>query len=211
MKKNIMRRPFKYRFYNVALILIAINIGVFMLTQTSERLSVYLSLSVIGIHEGYFFQFLTYMFTHASFGHLVGNMLTLLIFGVAVEKAIGSKEFILFYLVIGLLCGITSLAWYWISGGYLNFLLGASGAVYGVLLLYAVLFPQSKIYIWGILPIPAPLLVLIYGIITIYSQMFSRNTGIAHLAHLSGFVFAWIYLQIRMGINPLKIWKGYFR
>ena len=211
MKKNMLCRPFKYTFNNTALILIAINIGVFFLTQTSEKITAYLSLSVVAIYEGYIFQFLTYMFTHASLGHLFGNMLSLLIFGVAVERAIGSKEFILFYLLIGFLCGVTSFTWYYISGSYISFLLGASGAVYGVLLLYAVLFPQSKIYIWGILPIPAPLLVLIYGIITIYSQMFSRNSNVAHLAHLSGFVFAWIYLQIRMKINPLKIWKRYFR
>ncbi len=211
MKKNLLNRPFKYTFNNTALILIAINIGVFFLTQTSEKLTAYLSLSVIGVYKGYIFQFITYMFTHASFSHLFGNMLSLLIFGIAVERTIGSKEFLLFYLLIGFLCGITSFGWYYISGSYISFLLGASGSIYGVLLLYAVLFPQSKIYIWGILPIPAPLLVLIYGIITIYSQMFSRNSNVAHLAHLSGFVFAWLYLQIRMKINPLKIWKGYFR
>ncbi len=210
MKKNIINRPFKYTFNNAALILIAVNIGFFIVTQTRSSFINYLSLSVIGIRQGYIFQFLTYMFTHANFSHLVGNMLTLLIFGITIERAIGSKEFILFYLVVGFLCGVTTLIWFWIAGSYFNFLLGASGAVYGVLLMYAVLFPQSKIYIWGILPIPAPLLVLIYGGITIYSQLFSRGSNIAHLAHLSGFVFAWLYLRIRMKINPLKVWQGLF-
>lgn len=210
MKKNIISRPFKYSFNNVALILIAINIGFFILTQTSSSLIRYFSLSVIGVKQGYVYQFLTYMFTHGSFGHLVGNMLTLLIFGITIERAIGSKEFLLFYIVVGVLSGVTSYIWYWVSGSYLSFLLGASGAVYGVLLMYAVLFPQSKIFIWGILPIPAPLLVLIYGGITIYSQLFSRSSGTAHLTHLAGFAFAWLYLLIRMKINPIKIWKGYF-
>ena len=211
MKKNIINRPFRYSFNNIALILIAINIGVFLLTSNSDRLTFKLSLSIIGIEQGYFYEFITYMFTHADFGHLFGNMLTLLIFGVSSEKAIGSKEFLLFYVLVGILCGITSYIWYWFTDSYFVFLLGASGAVYGVLLLYAVLFPQSKIYIWGILPIPAPLLVLIYGAITIYSQMFSRGSDVAHLTHLAGFAFAWIYLQIRMKINPLKVWGRHFR
>ncbi len=212
MKNNIIRRPFRYTFNNAALIIIAINIGVFMLTQMNPTLQAYLSLNVVLVIErGLFYQFITYMFTHASLYHLLGNMLGILFFGVAIERSIGSKEFVLLYLLIGFLCGIVSFVSYYFSGMYYAFLLGASGSVYAVLLVYAVLFPHSKIFIWGILPVSAPLLVLIYAGISIWNQLFSVGSGIAHLAHLAGFIFAWLYLRIRMGISPWRVWKDFFR
>lgn len=212
MKKNILQKPFRYSFQNAALILIAINIGVFVLTEMQPILRNYLSLNVIlVIQKNMYWQFFTYMFTHANFYHLLGNMIGLIFFGTAVERAIGSKEFVLMYLLIGVLCGIVSFFMYYFSGMYFVFLLGASGAVYAVLLMYAVLYPNSKIYIWGILPIPAPLLVIIYAGISLWNQLFSAGSGIAHLAHLSGFVFAWLYLLIRTNVNPWKVWKNVFR
>ena len=96
---------------------------------------------------------------------------------------------------------------YYFTGGYRIFLLGASGAVYAILFAYAVVFPRSIIYIWGLLPIPAPILVLIYTVIEIFSQVFS-SSNVAHLTHLFGFLIAWIYFVVRMGIHPIKIWKG---
>jgi membrane associated rhomboid family serine protease len=84
--------------------------------------------------------------------------------------------------------------------------MGASGAIYALLLAYAVIFPRSMIYIWGIIPVPSPLLVLIYGAISLFSQIMGGG-GVAHLAHLMGFVLAWIYFLARMGINPVKVWK----
>jgi membrane associated rhomboid family serine protease len=147
------------------------------------------------------------MFTHANISHLIFNMFGILFFGVNLEKAIGSKEFILFYLVCGVLCGVLSFTGYYFTGGYRIFLLGASGAVYAILFAYAVVFPRSIIYIWGLLPIPAPILVLIYTVIEIFSQVFS-SSNVAHLTHLFGFLIAWIYFVVRMGIHPIKIWKG---
>ncbi len=212
MNKNILRRPFRYTFNNAALIILAINIGVFMLTQVNPGLLEYLSLNVAYVIGGkMYFQFFTYMFAHASFYHLLGNMLAVLFFGVAVERSIGSKEFVLMYILIGILCGIISFVSYYFSGMYYTFLLGASGSVYAILLMYAVLFPHSKIFIWGIIPVPAPLLVLIYAGISVWNQLFSVGSGIAHLTHLAGFVLAWLYLKIRMGVNPWRVWKDFFR
>lgn len=212
MRKTILQKPFRYSFQNAALILIAINIGVFVLTEMQPMIRTYLSLNIIlVIQENMYWQFFTYMFTHANFYHLLGNMIGLILFGTAVERAIGSKEFVFMYMLIGVLCGIVSFALYYFSGLYMVFLLGASGAVYAVMLLYAVLYPTSKIYIWGILPIPAPILVLIYAGYSLWNQIFSTGSGIAHLAHLAGFIFAWLYLLIRMNVNPLHVWKNVFR
>ena len=85
--------------------------------------------------------------------------------------------------------------------------MGASGAIYAVLFAYAVCFPRSKLYVWGILPVPAPILVLVYAIIEIVEQFIS-SSNIAHMTHLFGFAAAWLYFLIRMGIHPIKIWKN---
>lgn len=208
MKNNlIIRRPFRYTFFHATLALIIINFLVFILAYQNPRLNIYLSLNVRTIMFGkMYWQFITYMFAHQGFQHLFFNMLALFIFGIAVERAIGSKEFLLFYFVTGLLVGLFSFVLFWVTKNYNAFLLGASGAVYAILFAYATCFPRNIISIWGIIPIPAPILVLIYTIIEIVSQVFS-SSNVAHFAHLFGFFAAFLYFIIRMGINPIKIWK----
>lgn len=154
-----------------------------------------------------YWQFVTYMFVHSNLGHLFSNMLGLLFFGISIERSIGSKEFLLFYFLTGILCGVFSFFFYYFTGGYLVFLMGASGAIYAILLLFAVIFPRSTIYIWGIIPLQAPVLVIVYTIFELVSQ-FSGKSNVAHYTHLAGFLFAWIYCLIRMGVNPWKVWKN---
>ena len=158
-----------------------------------------------------FWQFFTYMFMHGSFSHIFFNMLGLLMFGITLERAIGSKEFLLFYFFCGLLSGVCSYVVYLFSGQIYAFLLGASGALYAVLFAYAVFFPRSIIYIWGIIPVPAPILVLLYALIEIFDQIFGYRQGVAHLTHLFGFLAAYLYFVIRMGIHPIKIWKNEYK
>jgi membrane associated rhomboid family serine protease len=194
--------------------IIAVNVAVYALIMLFPQLVYVLALNVRYIVRGKMaWQFVTYMFVHdpQSLSHIIFNMLGLLFFGINVERAIGSKEFVLFYFVSGILCGVISFAAYYISGEYYVFLMGASGAIYALLLAYAVIFPRSRIFIWGILPVPAPLLVLIYAGVALFSQMTGRSGGVSHLAHLSGFAAAWLYIRIRMGIKPLKVWKDAWR
>lgn len=207
-----IRRPFKYSYFNAAFLIIGINIAVFLLLKMIPRLAVYLSLNVIFLREGnMYWQFLTYMFVHGNFSHLFFNMLGIFFFGIAVERAIGSKEFLLLYFITGIMGGIISYFVYLLSGGYMYFLMGASGALYGLLFAFAVIFPRNNIYFWGIIPIPAPILVAIYVGIEISSQLLSFRDGVAHLTHLVGFAVAWIYFVVRMGINPWKVWKDAYR
>ena len=204
-----IRRPFKYSYFNAAFLIIGINIAVFLLLKMIPRLAVYLSLNVIFLREGHmYWQFLTYMFLHSNISHIVCNMLGLLFFGLALEKAIGSKEFVLFYLVCGALSGFFSFLVYRFTGQYRIFLLGASGAIYSVLFAYAVFFPRSVIFIWGIIPVPAPVMVLIYAIIELGSQFLGSRGNVAHMTHLFDFLAAWLYFVIRMGIHPIKVWKN---
>lgn len=155
-----------------------------------------------------YWQFLTYMFLHSNLSHLIANMFGLLIFGIQVEKRIGSKEFLLYYLLCGIFSGVCSFITYYFTGHFRVFLLGASGAVYSILFAYAVCFPRSVIYIWGILPLPAPLMVIIYAIIEFGSQFLGRSSNVSHMTHLYGFLSAYLYFLIRMGIHPIKIWKN---
>jgi membrane associated rhomboid family serine protease len=183
-----------------------------MLARMFPPLRGLLSLNAVAVVKyRMFWQPLTYMFVHGNPSHLIFNQLGLLFFGLSVERSIGSKEFLLFYLLTGTLAGLASLGIFLAAGEYYAVLLGSSGAVYATLLAYAVIFPRSRIFIWGVLPVSAPLLVLIYAGIALFSQTFNRGSGIAHVTHLAGFAAAWLYLVIRMGVNPLKVWGDIFR
>lgn len=216
--KNILRKPFPYRYFWAAVIIAAVNVVLFLLKRFVFRkinLDYLLGVTAPGsvaLHLGngkiirdFWWTPLTYMFMHGDFWHLFSNMLGLVIFGIPVERKIGSYEFILIYFLCGILDGIFSMAVYaW--AGVPVLLIGASGAIYSILFMYAVMYPRSIISIWGIIPVPAPLLVAIYAVIEVVSQLFRRD-GVAHLTHLIGFALAFVYCLVRFGINPIKIWR----
>jgi len=154
--------------------------------------------------NGYVWQVFTYMFAHANLSHLFFNMLGLLFFGIHVEKQMGSSEFLLFYLLTGLLAGIFSFVAYASMGAWTIPLVGASGAIYAVLLAFATINPGASIYVFGILPVRAPILVIAYTVIELGSQVLSAQDGVAHLTHLAGFGFAYLYFLVRYGVNPGK-------
>ena len=205
---NIIRRPFRYVNFNSVFWLIGINVLVFIATYfSSQRNQQYMitHLSMIPyavIELKWVWTFVTYMFVHGGFSHILFNMFALFIFGVQVERYMGSREFVLFYLVTGALAGIFSFFVYYFTGQYGVWLMGASGAIFAVELAYAIFYPHSIIYIWGILPLRAPVMVLGFTALELFNSIFARNTGVAHLTHLAGFGFAWLYFVIRFGINP---------
>lgn len=214
MQKNrfILRRPFPYVYRRNALLIILINFLVYGLSVLSPDLydlaHYYGAMNPVLVEQGHmYWQLVTYMFVHQNMQHVFFNMLALLVFGLNLEKAIGSREFVLFYFVCGILSGFFSFLVYRFTGQYKVFLLGASGAVYAVLFAYAVFFPRSIIFIWGIIPVPAPVLVFAYALIELASQLLGRGSNVAHLTHLFGFLAAWLYFVLRMGIHPVKIWK----
>lgn len=206
---SFLRRPFRYSFANAALWLVGINVLVFILTASNEGLYRLLGMSVSDVlGRGRVWQVFTYMFLHdpRTLTHILFNMIGLWIFGTEIEKRVGTREFLFFYLLMGVLSGAFSLAAYALMG--VNVLLvGASGALFALLLLFAVFFPDARILIWGIIPVRAPVLVIGYAAIEIFSEVFSLGGGAAHLTHLAGFGFAWLYCLIRYGINP---WKRFF-
>ena len=204
MNRSLLRTPFPYRYYNASLYIIAINVLVFFLTYVAPRTLGYLVLNPLAItYRNAYWQFLTYMFVHGGISHILFNMLGLFFFGAHVERQMGSSEFLVFYLLTGVLAGVFSFIVFSATGAYGVYLLGASGAVYAVLLAYATYYPRSIIYIMGIIPMRASVMVLIFTAIALFSQIFSFNNGIAHLTHLAGFGFAFLYFVIRLDVNPI--------
>ena len=207
---QMIRRPFRYAFFNVTAILIGLNILVFAAQQllSYRAVMLYLALNPARVLQGAVWQFVTYMFVHGGVSHLLFNMLALFLFGYQIEREMGSKEFILYYLTCGVFAGVCSFATYLLTGAFSVFLIGASGAVFAVQLAFAVLRPDAIIYLWGLLPLRAPVLVLGATAVELVSSVFGLNAGVAHLTHLFGFAFGWLYFLIRFGANP---WKYLFR
>lgn len=140
----------------------------------------------------------TYMFLHSTggFGHILINMLSLWMFGTELERTWGTRFFTKYYLVTGVGAAATSmLLSLWVDDIYYNVTVGASGAIYGLLLAYGMYFPHRPIYLYFIFPIPARVFVMIVGAIALISSMSGPGGGVAHAAHLGGLVVGYLYLK----------------
>ncbi|MDE6383241.1 MAG: rhomboid family intramembrane serine protease [Paramuribaculum sp.] len=157
-------------------------------------------------------QLLTYMFIHdhREFFHVFFNMFTLFFFGASIEYNLGSRRFLLYYLACGVGAGLIQEAVWaltlppqaYIFEAYINgrawlgaYTVGASGAIYGVLLAFAMLYPNRPIYfIFLPVPIKAKWMVLIWGGLELVLGMSSASDGIAHFAHLGGMIFGFMLM-----------------
>ena len=203
---HIITRPFRYTHYrySVVYVLIAINIAVFVLISLFPTLLSWVAMNPNLVLQGRIWTLVTYMFHHGGISHLFFNMLGLYFFGHIIERLWGSDEFLCFYGVVGTLSGVCSFIVYVLTGATFIWLIGASGAIYGILLVFASMFPERQIYVFGIFPLKAKLLIIIFIGIQIFSIITSNQSGIAYFTHLSGIAVAWVYLYIRHKINPYK-------
>ena len=206
---KILRRSFRYSYTQIVFYLIGINVLVYLAQHLFWSTTYYLAMFPPYIMKGWIWQFVTYMFVHAprKFTHILFNMLGLFIFGIQVERRMGSREFLLYYLVTGTLAGVISFAAYYFTGTN-AILLGASGAVFAVELAFATFFPDAIIYIWGIIPLRAPVMVLGFTALELFFSVSGMQNGVAHLTHLSGFAVGWFYFMIRFRINPWHEFRG---
>ena len=132
---------------------------------------------------------ITYMFLHADFWHLFFNMLILFFFGPPLESRWGSREFVKYYFLCGL--GGVALSFLFASYG----IVGASAAMYGIMLAFALYWPNAPIYIWGILPVKAKWMVAFLFVVSFTSAVGGSGGGVAHLAHLGGLLTGFLYLR----------------
>jgi len=141
-------------------------------------------------------RFFTYMFLHGGMFHIAFNMFALWMFGSQIERRWGQRTFLIYYVVCGLggalTYGIFNLAG--IAG--IIPMVGASAAVYGILLAYGLTFPESVILVMMIIPMKAKYAVLVFGLIELMSTAAGSSGGIAHLAHLGGMVTGFIFLKL---------------
>lgn len=181
--------------------LIIINVVVFIL-QSLLPLVDYLAL--YNIRTSYFkpYQLFTYMFCHGDFFHIFFNMLVLSFMGPVMEEFWGQKRFLIFYTIAGIGAGIFNILMDLFFGvGSFSVMIGASGAVYGVMTAFGVTFPNMELRLM-LLPISfkAKYMVMVLGSIAIYSGFRNQpGDNTAHLAHLGGIVVAIIFLQFWRG------------
>jgi membrane associated rhomboid family serine protease len=132
----------------------------------------------------------TYMFLHAGIGHIFFNMLALFFFGPRLEARLGSLRFLGLYLASGVMGGLLSFTSPMIG------VIGASGAVYGVMFGFAHYWPREVVHIWGVLPVEVRWMVVGLTVLSLVSGFGGAGDGIAHFAHLGGFLGAWVYLKV---------------
>ena len=204
--------------------LLIINVLVFIATWVFGRGGFDLT-SQFGLHfflasDFRVYQFLTYMFLHGGFQHILFNMFALWMFGSVIERVWGPKKFLFYYIVCGVGAGITQeivqyvdysiqglSAYQYVSVGngvrmamdqYLNLrtTIGASGAVYGILLAFGMIFPNERLFI---IPFPFPIkakwLIIGYFAIELFSALSSPGDGVAHMAHLGGMIFGFFLIR----------------
>lgn len=134
----------------------------------------------------------TYQFLHGNFMHLLFNLFALWMFGMPVEAQWGSKDFLKYYLLCGLGAALAQL----IVGPFSRVpVIGASGPVYGLLVAFAMLYPDSVVYLYFMVPIAAAHMAILYGVIVFFSGISGSSPGVAHFAHLGGMLTGYVYLR----------------
>jgi membrane associated rhomboid family serine protease len=182
--------------------LIVVTAAVFVVTYLPLRLFgwqapfFYLGLQPYAVvHRLYLWQLATYLFLHGGFFHILFNMFALWMFGPDLERLWGESEFLKFYFLTGVGAGVFDVALTTLFGSPYSLTIGASGAIYGLLLAFGVIFPDRPIFIWFIIPIKAKWFVVIIGAIEFLSELSGPGSGISHLAHLGGMLVAYLYLR----------------
>jgi len=190
--------------------LIGANVALFILTQlpSGRVLTVWLGLMPAGVVEQLrIWQPATYMFLHADLFHLLFNMLALWMFGTELERLWGRRYFLKFYFVCGIGAGLLTVVFAFLPFDfsralYESLIIGASGAIYGLLLAYGLYFPDRPILMFLLFPIPAKYFVMIIGAIAFYSSL-GATGGIASATHLGGLVVGYLYLK-GARVDPLS-------
>jgi len=188
--------------------LIAANVVMFLVTSFVHEVVPYLGLvPTLVLHRFWVWQVATYMFLHGGIFHIVFNMLALWMFGAELERIWGTRYFLKFYFVTGIGAGILTVLFSTLPFGFAqqiqqSIVIGASGAIYGLMLAYALYFPDRPIYMYFVFPIPAKIFVAIMGAIAFFSSL-SEAGGVANATHLGGLLVAYLFLK-GAKIHPLS-------
>jgi len=141
-------------------------------------------------------QLATYLFLHGGVWHLLFNMLTLWMFGVTLERDWGTRKFLKYYFICGIGAGLCDVTVNALLGNWNTSTIGASGAIFGVLLAFGVLYPETTILFMFLFPIQAKYFVMIYGAMALLGSL-NVNSGVSNVAHLGGMIFGLLYLKVQ--------------
>jgi membrane associated rhomboid family serine protease len=203
----------RYREYQIAFfppltpvvrLLLAVTGAAFVLTYFPRLIAhwdlpyVWFSLTPYAVtHELALWQPVTYLFLHAGFFHILFNLYALWIFGPDVENAWGGRQFLFYYFLTGVGAGLVDVL---IGPNSLIPTIGCSGALFGLMLAYAVLFPNRIIY-YFVIPMKAKWFAALMGVIEFVDLLGSPNSGVSYIAHLSGLLIGYLYLR-GPGLTP---------
>jgi membrane associated rhomboid family serine protease len=158
----------------------------------SSQITLYLGLVPLLVWKKFFlWQLFTYIFLHGGISHILFNLLALWMFGGELESYWGSGKFLRYFLFCGIGAGICTVVF---SPYQVIPVVGASGAIYGILLAFGWLFPNRLIYMYFLVPVPAKYFVIIFGLIELYLSIEGTGGGVAHLTHLGGLIFGILYM-----------------
>jgi len=173
--------------------------------RSAEWLFDYLALR--GDEPMHFWRLVTYQFTHVGFSHIFWNMWSLVLFGRMVESVLGKTRFLVLYVFSGVIGGVF---WLLSNHGDPHVCIGASGAVFGVMMAAAMAFPNARMQLlFPPITLRLPTLILILGALDVFAVYSSTNTSVAHFAHLGGLVGAFLFMKQllprwRVGKSPLQ-------
>ena len=185
--------------------LIVANVAVFLLQSVAPGILVPFALwplatGDLGVGASFLpWQIVTYAFLHGGLVHLAFNMFALYMFGGALERVFGGRRYLIYYAVCVVSAAVTQLAVAAFTGG-LYPTVGASGGVFGLLLAYAIYFPNNRVMlIFPPIPMPARLFVILYAALELFLGVTSSQAGVAHFAHLGGLAGGWLMLRLWRG------------
>jgi membrane associated rhomboid family serine protease len=197
--------------------LLIVNIGIFLLRWFSQGSALtavfrYFPLYPNQVAHLFIWQLATYMFLHEGIGHILWNMLALWMFGCEIERAWGTRRFIRFYFFCGIGAGICVVVLNYLFGDPTRATVGSSGAIYGILLASAVLWPDRIILAFFFFPMKMKYFVMIIGGIA-FLNSFNANSGVSDVAHLGGMAFAYLFLKLpkTRGLDPMGSLLGAYR
>ena len=190
-------------FTNAIKLLVSVNFGIFLLQSLSKSEMIFFQL--FGLvpkliwSEFMIWQPLTYLFFHGGIWHVLINMFVLWMFGSELERLWGKLRFLKYYFITGIGSGIVTAL---LNLSSITPVVGASGAVFGVLMAYGITYPNRTIYLYGIIPIRSMLFVIAVGLIAFVSS-FDGTSRISHITHLSGMVIGYLILKRRWQFNDI--------
>jgi membrane associated rhomboid family serine protease len=173
--------------------LLLANVGVFvlMLLWRYELIHAF-GLTPVLVKKGFIWQLVTYMFLHGGLFHILFNMFALWMFGCDIERAWGAREFVKYYFITGVGAGLCTFIF---SFNSQIPTIGASGAVFGILVAFALMFPNRLIYVYFLFPVKAKYLVIFFAAIEFLASFRHTSDGIGHFAHLGGMVIGYLYIK----------------